>query len=232
MFSRHQPLLQPLVEFVFPPLCVSCQRLRSDASSRICGECWKSIKPIQPNDILFRETRNKLIDTGMVDEMLAVFEFEEAGALPTVIHQLKYGGMSTLGVELGRFLGKRLLDSLDDPSSCLLVPVPLHSVKLRERGYNQSLVLCKGIAEITDIPIASFLKRTRYTRSQTKLSREERQENVAGAFEVPRNVSIEGKTLILVDDVITTGATTAECARALRNHGPKKIFATAIALAP
>jgi len=232
MFSLHQSLLQPLVEFVFPPLCVSCQQLRSDSSSRICSECWRSIKPLQLDDMLYRETRNKLIATGMIDEMVATFEFDETGPLPTIIHQLKYGGMSTLGVELGRCLGKRLLDSLDDPSSCLLVPVPLHTVKLRERGYNQSAFLCKGIAETTDIPIAASLKRTRYTRSQTKLSREERQENVAGAFEVRKDVLFEHKTLILIDDVITTGATTVECARALRNYGAEKILATAIALAP
>jgi ComF family protein len=182
--------------------------------------------------MLYRETRNKLIATGMIDEMVATFEFDETGPLPTIIHQLKYGGMSTLGVELGRCLGKRLQDSLDDPSSCLLVPVPLHTVKLRERGYNQSAFLCKGIAETTDIPIAASLKRTRYTRSQTKLSREERQENVAGAFEVRKDVLFEQKTLILIDDVITTGATTVECARALRNYGAEKILATAIALAP
>jgi len=232
MFSLQDTIIRPLTEFIFPPLCLSCHRMRPDASSRICADCWNSIKPVRTDDILYQETRKKLLATGMVDEMVAAFEFEETGSLPSIIHQLKYGGMSTLGVELGRCLGKRLQDFLDDPSSCLLIPVPLHTVKLRERGYNQSDILCNGVGETTLIPVVDALKRTRYTRSQTKLSREERQQNVADAFEVRKNFFLDNKTLILVDDVITTGATTAECARALRNSGAERILATAVALAP
>ena len=234
MFSLQETLIRPLTEFIFPPLCISCHRLRPDASSgsRICAECWEAIKPVRTDDMLYQETRSKLLTTGMVDEMVAVFEFDETGSLPSIIHQLKYGGMSTLGVELGRCLGKRLQDSIDDPTSFLLIPVPLHMVKLRERGYNQSDILCKGVAEITHIPAVDALKRTRYTRSQTKLSREERKKNVVDAFEVRKDDFLDKKTVILVDDVITTGATTAECARALRNRGAEKILATAVALAP
>ncbi len=114
------------------------------------------------------------------------------------------------------------------------VPVPLHKSRLRERTYNQSSYICRGIGEALNIqPIEKCLKRTRYTRTQTKLSIDEREENVRNAFELNQKFSglIRGKNIILVDDVITTGSTILECARVLKNIGCGEITICSVALA-
>jgi ComF family protein len=116
----------------------------------------------------------------------------------------------------------------------IIIPVPLHRTKQRERGYNQSEYVCTGIYEILNLEvIPNGLKRIRYTKTQTKLNREERKENVTNAFELNEKYlnKIQGKNIILVDDVITTGATILECGRILKANNCGKILTCSIALA-
>jgi ComF family protein len=147
---------------------------------------------------------------------------------------LKYGGRVSSGLALGRKLGEHLCERsrLDILSG--VVPVPLHRTKERERGFNQSEVIARGLAEVTGLPVCrENLRRTRFTVSQTRLSAAERHLNVGDAFEVPRQSRIltEGKRFLLVDDVITTGATTAAAASALISAGSLPPVACAVALA-
>lgn len=107
----------------------------------------------------------------------------------------------------------------------MLIPVPLHKTRIRERGFNQSLLLCISISSQLNIDYSDkVLVRTRYTQSQTKLNASKRQKNVANAFQVKSAESIRGKTIILVDDVITTGATMNACAQALARCGASEII--------
>jgi ComF family protein len=151
-----------------------------------------------------------------------------------VVHSLKYQGMKSLGIRLGKEIGNRIKASPTFSSADYILPIPLHKLKQRERGYNQSEYLCKGISETTGILIAaSFLSRTKYTRSQTQLNLEERRENVGEAFRTNQKFlnEIRGKSFILVDDVITTGSTITACARELRANGAGIILAASAALA-
>lgn len=166
-------------------------------------------------------------------DLLSLYYFEKEGTLQSIIHQLKYDGMTTLGVELGRKLGEKLREraavGIDG-----VIPVPLHSTKLRERGYNQSEYIARGIREVTGIPVySSLLQRHKYTTSQTQLNATERKENVGDAFSVNKRylVDIHGKTFLIVDDVITTGATIEACAEVLMKNGAAKAFAGSVALA-
>jgi len=112
------------------------------------------------------------------------------------------------------------------------MPVPLHSLKKAERGYNQSLYITKGLSIESRIPFSNrTLKRIRFTFSQTTMTLKERQENVREAFKIAHSGKIKGKNILLIDDVITTGATVSECGKALLNAGAGKVYAASAAIA-
>ncbi len=227
-------LFIPLCDFIYPPLCLVCERLLQADESRVCGICWAGIKQVDPGHPVWREIRSKFASGENVEEILSCYLFEKEGSLQQIIHSLKYQGMRSLGVALGRTIGRRIARDELFISADAVVPIPLHTLKQRERGYNQSVCLCEGIARETDLPvIEQLLKRERYTRSQTQLSMTERRENVDGAFQLnPRmQESVDGMTIILVDDVITTGATVDACAKVLLAHGARRVLAVSAALA-
>jgi ComF family protein len=164
-----------------------------------------------------------------VDDVVCLYRFQEHSPVRTLIHALKYDGQSSVGIELGELLGRSLCSP--PPSSCL-VPVPLHAVRERERGYNQSAVICRGAGRVTGLSTLSTLQRTRRTRSQTKLNREERQVNVHDAFGLRTgDATVKGRTVFLVDDVLTTGATISEAARILKQGGATAVVGCTVALA-
>lgn len=149
----------------------------------------------------------------------------EAGPVRELIHQLKYDRT----VELVPILGKILMRSLSgrELTSYILVPVPLHTARMNERGFNQAELLAVEVGRAIGLPVVLGLRRVRNTISQTGLERHQRLANVAGAFAVAENV--EGKNIILIDDVITTGATMNECAVVLKRAGANRIWGVAVA---
>lgn len=126
---------------------------------------------------------------------------------------------------VGERLGERLCEQPWFGEIDGLIPIPLHRGRRRERGYNQSLLICEGIRERTGLPIVSdVLKRVKYTRTQTLLSPRERHKNVSDAFRVIIPEKVRGRNLVLVDDVLTTGATLNACAGELHRAGVEKIW--------
>lgn len=222
-------ILRPFVEFIYPPVCFACERPLDSPGRRICLECTGSIRRVSTVDEIYRQTLGNLSADGCVDGLISVFYFDKDGPLQSLIHQLKYSGTTSLGVELGRHLAEGIASS-DCFRDAVLVPVPLHRTKLRERGYNQSDYVCRGISEVTGLQAERCLRRQRYTQSQTQLSADERRDNVAGAFSLARVP--EAETVLLVDDVITTGATIHACAQVLKQHGTASVIACSLALAP
>ncbi|MDD3095716.1 MAG: ComF family protein [Candidatus Marinimicrobia bacterium] len=139
-----------------------------------------------------------------------------------LVHLLKYRDMPFVGECLGERIGTCFRDK--PPAECdILLPVPLHPQRRRERGYNQSACIARGIAKIWKVPMETrLLKRCRNTRSQTKLNREERRENIRGAFQLRKSAKVPER-ICIVDDVFTTGATTLEIAGLLRKSGAKQL---------
>jgi ComF family protein len=227
-------ILEPLVQFVYPPICLACNGTLQENERLVCENCWLSIENVHPEDDLYQQFLAKLAADGLISNLIAPFYFEKEGKLQAIIHGLKYQGYTSLGVKAGRKIGELIHAAGDLPKADVLLPVPLHPLKKRERGYNQSELICQGIEEVTRIPLRTdLLRRRKYTVSQTQLSFEERKENVGDAFEIDerRRDEIAGKSFILVDDVITTGSTISACARELRNAGGKEVHAAAVALA-
>jgi ComF family protein len=222
----------PLLDFFYPPVCLSCNQLLPDGRQHVCDQCWNSIQRVERSLELYQETRGKLFASGAVDELVASFVFEKGGSFQHIAHALKYSGVQSLGIELGHRLGGVIIDW--GLRADYVVPIPLHKRKLRERGYNQAELIARGVSVATSIPVKTgIVLRKRFTQTQTALSLEERQKNVKDAFElrVSDFSDIRDKAFILVDDVITTGATIEACGRELRQAGASCIIAASSALA-
>ena len=232
--SVYRHVVVPFQDFIYPPICFTCDQLLKDHEARVCSACWSSFTSLHPDDPTYTEIGEKFNADGMVQDFLACFLFEKEGKLQEIVHLLKYRGIKSLGVRLGREIGGRIQDKSEFASADYLIPVPLHKLKQRERGYNQSEYLCQGISEVTHIPThASLIVRKKYTESQTKLNLLQRQENVGSAFAInPKHRScVQGKSLIIVDDVITTGSTINACAKELVAAGASSVFAASVAIA-
>ncbi len=232
--SAIRAVSQPLSAFMFPPACLACGTPLDANEPGVCAPCLSRMTPIESSGPLFQDTRERLLLDGSVCDLCACYVFEKEGPLQQLVHQLKYNGMTRVGVELGRLLGRRLQLALTRDHADGIIPVPLHAVKRRERGYNQAEYICRGIGLETGLPILrGVLARRRNTATQTALNIRQREENVAEAFAVrPASVDlVRDRRFLLVDDVITTGATMRACAAALTGCEAKPVIACAVALA-
>ena len=148
----------------------------------------------------------------------ALFAYHPNGRTQHVIHQLKYSGKSQIGISLGRLLGHKILKHFD-PLPHMIIPVPLTSKRKAKRGYNQSALIAQGIREIIAKPFdSSILIKTHETESQTGKNRSKRIENMEAAFRLKNGKAIRHKHVLLVDDVLTTGATLEACALQFKGH--------------
>jgi len=224
--------LRPFYEFIFPPVCLICETPMERTGSKVCATCWNSLRSVTPADPIYQLAHERLTVHGDLDGVASLWHFEKEGTLQSIVHLLKYESMTGLGVEMGRALGEKLLTEGVAGKYDAVIPVPLHRAKYRERGYNQSDFIGEGIQEVTGLSLLqSFLHRTRFTQSQTALDAVERKTNVRGAFSLAKGVEVRGRSFILVDDVITTGATIEACAVVLRENGAQNVFAASAALA-
>jgi competence protein ComFC len=234
-FSRLlRAIAAPARDFIFPPLCFSCSARLTDTESRVCSSCWRSIEHVHADDETVRILRGRFSAEGFIDEFYSCYYFEESGVFQHLVHSLKYNAITLFGVELGKDIGEMLIENVDVHSIDGIIPIPLHKLKQRERGYNQSEFLCKGISAVTRRPVVSTLvTRSKNTVSQTHLTADERQKNVGDAFGIhpEKRDCVKGKIFLIVDDVITTGSTIQSLARLLKDAGAAKVIAASAALA-
>lgn len=226
--------IRPLYRFIYPPICLVCESHLTDDEHKICTRCWESIKSILPDDDLYVEMKTRLTSSGYIAGLVSAFHFEKEGTLQSLIHQLKYEEMTSVGVELGKRVGLAFSTSFHGVPKATIIPVPLHPVKKRERGYNQSDFIAKGISQVTGLQVvSSILTRRKNTKTQTKLNLAERKENMSDAFELNTRYSsrISKSSFVLVDDVITTGATIQECGQVLIDGGAANVYVASVALA-
>lgn len=214
-------MIRPLVNLLFPLICPLCERpLGDDDPHRLCHGCWRQL-----NDGAFLTS---LDPVPFVNRLWACGPYD--GSLKELIHRFKFKGQRSLAIPLSELLlafatTHRLTEGID-----VVVPVPLHPVRQRERGFNQSLLLSQRCAQPFRRPLLPrALLRTKPTASQTQLPRAERLTNVRGAFRCPRPRQVEEQRILLIDDVLTTGATVSECARTLKEAGATKVTACTLA---
>jgi ComF family protein len=221
-----------ILDFIYPPLCLSCRRLLQRGGEYVCPDCWNSIQIASEESPLFIETAGKLAVSGAVDGLVSLYVFEKEGVFQVIVHNLKYAGVQALGLELGRRLGKIVVES--GICADAIIPIPLHRRKIRERGYNQAEIIGRGVSEVSGIPMRTDLVcRKKYTKTQTLLSLNERRENMEEAFEIAlaNKSEVQDREFIVVDDVVTTGSTMIACAGVLRSLGALKVSVASAALA-
>jgi len=231
------------IDIIYPPRCHICRNFISDDKGRnthFCSHCLESVAMIRPplcticgipfysfsdeNHLCERCLRKR----PFFDQLRAPYLYQ--GGIMEAIHQMKYGGKAYLAESLGALLASFAGDWMENYGRCLMIPVPLHPKRLRERGYNQSLLLARAMSPLLGMEIDLLsLRRVKYTRSQTGLNSEERKRNVRGAFALDRQKKFKGQSVILVDDVATTGHTMNECARVLKTAGCEKVLCLVLA---
>jgi len=209
-------LFDDLISLFYPRLCAGCNTALVKGEEVLCLHCLADLP--RTNYHLLPENPVFQIFIGRVNIELATSfcRFDKGGRLQHLLHQLKYKGNCEVGLKMGILFGFDLIQNSLYQNIDAIIPVPLHPKKEKKRGYNQSTEICKGLAESMKRPVISGnLVREIHTLSQTRKGRFERWENVSGIFNVKNEASLTGKHLLLVDDVVTTGATLEACCEPL-----------------
>lgn len=220
-----------LLSLLYPNLCTACAQRPALPREWICTTCraklpYTNYHLLPENPFMERFWGRIPLVSGA-----AMFHFRKGGRVQRLVHSLKYRGKQELGRELGRWYGIQLRQSTLFSSVELVLPVPLHPRKQRIRGYNQSALLAEGVAESLGCTWGDLMQRQKDNESQTRRTRMERVENVEEAFFVPQPTCLENLHVLLIDDVLTTGATLEACAIPLLRIQGLRLSMAAIACA-
>lgn len=220
------------IHLFFPNVCYACGEALIEQEDVICTSCY--FKLPKTGFHLHQENIISQIFWGRVQihSATSFLFFNKGGNVQRLMHALKYKGHTDVGIFLGKLFGESLKESIWYNAADLIVPVPLHQKKEHKRGFNQSKVIAEGMQDSLGIPVSvNNLVRLSYTSSQTKKARYNRWENVKGVFKVKDASEFAGKHLILVDDVLTTGATLEACANPLLEIPNTKVSVATLAYA-
>lgn len=217
---------------LYPELCVACGGDLPTSTTCFCLRCKARLSPSDMHLVQENEFVERLWGRLNLESGAAAYYFTRNSPIRMAVHHLKYKNKPDIGLMIGREFGRKLQTSAYFKNIEGIVPVPLHPKKERLRGYNQSTVFAQGISEAMEKPLfGKVLVRRAFTNTQTKKKRMERFENVDEVFEVRKPEAIAGKHLLLVDDVLTTGATLEVCGQALLNVEGTKLSCVTIAIA-
>lgn len=232
--GKDYPLLsgiRALADLIYPPCCPACGTVLVQNETAICMHCLQFLPKTQFH--LDRENEVAALLWGRFPFLYATafIYFQKGSRYQNILHALKYKGQKDLGYHLGRLFGLELRDS-PFAAATLVHPVPLHPRKLKQRGYNQSEWIARGVADALQVRFeSSYLVKNENTETQTNKNRFDRYHNVAGTFSVKKKLGLEKEHLLLIDDVITTGATLEACADALRIVPEMQLSVAALAYA-
>lgn len=219
-----------LLDFFLPRFCPACKQKLLNTENVICDKCYNSIQLLDESKVHFKYDK-RFNSKELISGFTSLYVYKKDKEIQEILHQFKYNKRYRIGIKLGAELARIRRHTITGYNIDLIIPVPLHNLKKAERGYNQSFYIAKGLSKELKINYAmGILKRKRYTESQTSKNISDRQSNVEDAFVVKHKKPVKGKNILLVDDVITTGATISECAKKLLNQGAKEVFAVSIAI--
>ena len=222
-----------LLDLISPRVCVVCGGRLTVTEETLCSKCYLHLPRTDFGSDLYENVMAKLFwGQIQIEKASALFYYEPHAETANILYELKYKNHPEIGEVMGRMMARELQKSglFDDIDA--IVPVPLARKREHERGYNQSLMLAKGVSEVTGLPIYNkVVRRTKFVGSQTHRGRWERNENVADVFELMDGESICGKHLLLIDDVVTTGATIIACAQEMQKASDVKISVLALGFA-
>lgn len=226
-------MIEGLVHLLFPHVCVSCRKLLVRAETCCCEVCLREFEPFPGTETggnaLSMVVAEHFGQAAVPFRAWCRYPFHHKGKLSETIHAMKYGGLFPIGTMFGKELGEMIAKGGGAGLFEAIVPMPLHRLKKIERTYNQAETIAGGIAQILGLPVLKgVIERNRYTGSQTGLSLAERRSNMADAFRSGRKRC--PRTLLLVDDVLTTGSTMVAAASVLHGAGAESVSFAAVAL--
>ena len=224
--------LDGLSYLIFPEICAACAKPLNRGEKCLCTSCRFRLPRTQyhkdENNPIVKHFWGKI----KIEAASAYYHFGKGEKVQSLIHHLKYKGRKDVGEFTGELFGYEIMNTFPFSSIDLIIPVPLHPSKLKQRGYNQSDCFAEGIAKAMGVQFkANGLVRLKSTETQTRKHRYERYENVNRVFGVDKPEGLSGKHILLVDDVITTGATLIACAEELLAVEGTKVSIGALACA-
>lgn len=229
---KLRDLYSGLLHIIYPNLCAGCDADLPAGYSCFCFVCRRRLQTTDMHLVNENEFTNRFWGRLPLRSGTAMYYFNRRSPIQYALHKLKYKNQPDIGQRIGRQLGLLLATSPLFESVEAIVPVPLHPKKERSRGYNQSAMLAAGISDTMHVPVLSgILIRQQFADSQTRKKRMERFHNVSEAFVLKKPERVQGKHILLVDDVLTTGATLETCGNALLKAPGIQISMATIAIA-
>ncbi len=222
-----------LLDLISPRLCVVCGCRLSVTEEILCAKCNFHLPRTDfHRDACDNEMARLFWGQIPIERATALFFYEAHAETANIIYELKYKNHPEIGETIGRLLAREIQPSGFFDGIDVIVPIPLAKRRQRQRGYNQSQEIARGVGEVTGLPIDDrVVRRTAFEGSQTSKGRWERNENVEHVFELADTETVHGKHLLLIDDVVTTGATVLACAQELAKAGDVKISVLALGFA-
>ncbi|HEY5510743.1 MAG TPA: ComF family protein [Prolixibacteraceae bacterium] len=225
-------ILEDFLSLFYPRLCKGCQTSLVRGEAVICLGCQADLPKTGFEKTPDNPVAQLFWGRAEIQLASAFCSFDKGGIMQRFLHQLKYKGSKEVGEKLGLLFGLDLIQNLPYQDIELLVPVPLHPKREHKRGYNQSAEIVKGMSDAMGKPFSTGnLTRNHYSDTQTNKSRFERWENVKELFSVRKPEQLEGKHLLLIDDVVTTGSTLEACANVLLKVPGTKVSIATLAYA-
>ena len=224
--------LQALIALFYPSFCVVCGKPLQQHSECLCTGCNMNLPRTGLQHIAGNQAEKLFWGKVHVERVVAFFYYRKGSDFSHIFNKLKYHGRYDIGITMGNMMAGELINGDFFSGIDGIVPVPLHTRKHRMRGYNQSEMIARGIAEVSGLPVLTAgLIRKKHTDTQTRKSVFERWNNVEGVFMMEKTELFAGKHILLIDDVLTTGATCAACASAILTAKDAKVSILALALA-
>lgn len=219
-------------ELFFPRYCVLCGNRLMKGEECMCVKCFTGLPRTRMHPIASNAMEKEFWGKLPIERANSLLYYAKGGDVRKLLYEVKYYGNDRLALFLGKCVAMEFQPSNFFQDVDCILPVPLHEKKKKKRGYNQSEMIAKGISMVTGIPLSgNLLKRIRYTETQTRKRSYERWLNVQNVFECISPEALEGKHVLLVDDVMTTGATIVACADALSEIPRIRISVLTLALA-
>ena len=217
-----------LLDLLLPRICPVCGRVLLKGEKQLCLKCLSEIPFTYFWTWSGNPAENRFLGKVDIVRAASLFYYRDGSCYKNIIHLFKYKGRRKLGKFMGEMLGEKLLSNGIYEDIDVIIPVPLHPLKRWKRGYNQAEIIALAIGNVIRKPVdCSTLVRRRYTVSQTRKSASQREKNVAGAFRIKSHSLLKGRHILLVDDVLTTGATLSSCAcEIMKIEGCRVSFAT------
>lgn len=228
--SRTAEILRDFVSLFFPRHCLACSNSLVNGEDLVCTLCMLEMPQTDYHKDTGNSLQARLSFRIPIKYAMALFKFSKSGRVQHLLHELKYKNHPEIGIILGKFYAEKLAEVNLGGAFDLIIPVPLHASRKRKRGYNQSAKFAQGLSERLSVPFSDeLLVRRLKTETQTRKTKLNRWENMSGVFYLNEPGIIEGKKVLLVDDVITTGSTLESCSLTLVNAGCSELSIACIA---